>query len=96
MASSIRCEPDSAPIQTSVQPACLQRATVSRVIRSQRDCILNGICAPSSSLVGELACPTGKREDIVGEPDMVGRGRFVQVSISSATRSRRTRMVLLP
>ena len=74
IASSTSCEPDSAPIQTSAQPARASASTVSRVIRSQRDCILNGICAPQlAHRGGELARPLrGEREDVVGEPDVVG------------------------
>ena len=75
IASSTSCEPDSTPIHTSAQPARRSASTVARVIRSQRDCILNGICAPSRfDRGGELARPLlREREDVVGEPEMVGR-----------------------
>src|SRR5690242_14254420 len=49
MASRIFCEPDSAPIQTSAQPARRKAATVGRVIKSTRDCILKGTAASRRS-----------------------------------------------
>ena len=74
MASSTSCEPDSTPIQTSAQPARRSASTVGRVIRSQRDCILNGICAPSDSTASANSQRPllREREDVVGEPEVVG------------------------
>ena len=89
IASSTFCAPDSAPIQTSAQPARRSASTVGRVIRSQRDCILNGICASSSSTAAANSCGPARREreDVVGEPEVVGRDRCVlRRRISAATR----------
>ena len=54
-------------------PARRRASTVSRVIRSQRDCILNGMCASSASTASANSQRPSrrKRENIVGEPDVV-------------------------
>ena len=74
MASRMRCEPDSAPIQTSPHPARRSASTVSRVIRSQRDCILNGIARLAlDHAASKVAGPFRREaENIVGEPEMIG------------------------
>ena len=73
IASRMRCEPDSTPIQTSSAPAAASAATAEGVMRSTRDCIVNGMRTSSRGerfRVG-LRPPRRQAEDVVREPEVI-------------------------
>ena len=77
IASRTRWLPLSAPIHASWQPASRSAVAMPQLIRSARDWMVKGIgAAAGTSRRREFLHPVrAEAEDVVGKPDVVGRGR---------------------
>ncbi len=94
IAFNTACDPDSTPIHTSAHPAVLRCWTVCSLIKSARDCILNGTAASLFvTSCGKLLHPVVIQcEDIIAEPDMIDSGFLLEQSHLLSDSSGRTQM----